>query len=170
MRMNIAEIKVRAEQLLSESIEDTDAIDWVNDCIHEMGEKVWPEKNMSFVAEAGHVYILPNDFVSVIALTKDGRPYRRYIIRNDKLLFPDSGTYDLAYRSYFKRLESVEDEISLSPMYMLPMVKYLMSCQLVQNGEVEMSMKWESEFRQGISDLKSTVEYKNKPFRVKTNF
>lgn len=166
----VADIKVRAEQLVSDAIDDVDAVDWINDGLHEIGEKIWPEETAHITAESKVFYGVPKDFIMMIQVQRKGIVFRNYQIRNDKIAFSQDGEYELIYRAHFPHAESVLDQINLSNAYILPLVKYMMAKQLYQNKEFDLSFKAESEFRDSVSSIIGTAEYTNKPFRVRTNF
>lgn len=133
MSYTVRTVRDKAEKLIDEDIDDTDAYNWATDFLREeLDNQLWPRTTQTFAtAVADTWYTLADTFVHV---TEDGVTnaagvrYYDYTISGRQIKFVDADTYTLNYRSTPTALTSLDGAttgtIALPDLFILPMAEY----------------------------------------------
>lgn len=119
-------IKRAAELYVGATIEEPNAILIVNEALEKIGDFALNHVEHSVTAENSDWYDLPNDTTAILFVTDAlGILYNQWSSRGTKICFEEAGTYKVHIRKMVDRINSLEEEIKIHPLFHQPIIAYV---------------------------------------------
>lgn len=127
--MTAQEIKAAAENYIDEAIDDDEAVTAINAAMSKIGDIALVYDSIQGPeggAEANVWYDLPDNVTHIVeVLDAEGNSYSDYKVRDNMILFSNSGTYTISYRRLPNSITGILEIPEIHPAYHQCLVTYL---------------------------------------------
>lgn len=166
--MTGTQIKTRVEKYIDDTIEDSDALEAINEALAILGDQGLIYATISFEATAGTWYNLPANCTLVVNVTKlNGNmyyPYSDYFLEGNNILFSDTGSYILHYRKIPTPLTTLSETPDVHESFQQCIVTYLKSWfKLRDDDESSDGLRLAQQFERDIQRVFNTLVRNRKP-------
>lgn len=144
MSFTISDAIIQAESWLDKEIVlGDDALLWANEFLqNELDSRAWTEDTEEYLNSVkGTWYDLPSDFLSVASIVMNTGNNKQtvsdniYIVRRNKVSFKMDGDYTMDYVSIPVKMTGLQDDVSLSDVFLYPMAYFIAYRQLSKFGQ-----------------------------------
>jgi len=98
----------------------------VNEALNLIGDLAFHTEEHSLFSRVESEWLdLPENTTNIQSVSMDGQQIQNYEIRGLKIRFENSGTYDVVIRTLPPKLEDLEDEIEVHPVFNSAIIAYL---------------------------------------------